>query len=72
MAILEELGLFWWSDDPIPTQQLAPNSCVSGILKIDIDGSISLELDSYLPNEHGPMSVMVQRELPADKCIRGC
>jgi hypothetical protein len=71
MAILEGRGLFWWGDDPIPEQQIAPNSCVSGLLKIDNDGSSSLELDGYLPSEHGPMAAMVQREFPADKCIRG-
>jgi ApeA-like protein/HEPN superfamily Apea-like protein len=71
MTILEGRGLFWWADDPIPAQQIAPNSSASGLLKIDNDGSSSLELDSYLPSEHGPMSAIVQRELPADKCIRG-
>jgi hypothetical protein len=45
MAILEGRGLFWWADDPIPANQFAPNSCVSGLLKIDNDGSSSLELD---------------------------
>jgi ApeA N-terminal domain 1 len=71
MAILEGRGLFWWADDPIPANQFAPSSCVSGLLKIDNDGSSSLELDGYLPSEHGPMSAMVQRELPAGKHIRG-
>jgi ApeA N-terminal domain 1 len=71
MTILEGRGLFWWADDPIPAQQIAPNACVSGLLKVDNDGGSSLELDSYLPSEHGPMSVIVHRELPEDKCIRG-
>ncbi len=71
MAIIEGRGLFWWGDDPIPEEQFAPKSCVSGLLTIDNDGSSSLELDGYLPSEHGPMALMVQSELPADKCIRG-
>src|SRR5271169_2756865 len=71
MAILEGRGLFWWADDPIPAQQIAPGSSVSGLLKIENGGDISLELDGYLPSEHGPFSVMVQREFPGDKCIRG-
>jgi ApeA N-terminal domain 1 len=71
MAVLEGRGLFWWADDPIPETQFRPNASVSGVLKIDNDGGSSLELDGCLPSEHGPMSAMVQRELPADKCIRG-
>ncbi len=71
MAILEERGLFWWADDPIPEHQFAPNSCVSGLLRIDDDGSSSLELDSYLPSKHGPMAAMAERELPPETCIRG-
>jgi hypothetical protein len=31
-----------------PFKQFAPNSCVSGLLKIDNEGRISLELDGYL------------------------
>jgi ApeA N-terminal domain 1 len=71
MAILEGRGLFWWADEPVPVNHIAPNSCVSGLLKINNDGSSSLELDGYLPSQHGPMAAIVQRELPADKCIRG-
>ncbi len=71
MAILEGRGLFWWGDEPIPAQQFAPNSSVTGLLTIDNDGSSSLELDGYLPSKHGPMAAMVQQELPAEKCIRG-
>ena len=71
MAIVEERGLFWWADDPVVAQQITPNSAVAGLLKIDNNGTISLELDGNLPSEHGPMSAMVQRELPANKRIRG-
>ncbi len=71
MAIFESRGLFWWGHEPIPNGKIAPNSCVAGLLKIEGDGSISLELDGYLPNEHGPFTMMQQRELPADKSIRG-
>lgn len=71
MAILEARGLFWWADEAIPERQFAPNSCVSGVLKIEDDGSTFLELDGYLPSEHGPVAALVQREIPADTCIRG-
>jgi hypothetical protein len=71
MTILEARGLFWWGDDPIPANQFAPNSSVSGLLKIDEDGRISLELDGCLPSVHGRWSAIVRSELPSDKCIRG-
>ncbi|HZL29733.1 MAG TPA: HEPN domain-containing protein [Pseudolabrys sp.] len=71
MTILEERGLFWWGDEPIPDRQFAPDSSVVGLLKIENDGRISLELDGYLPNKHGPMSAMMQAELPDDKTILG-
>jgi hypothetical protein len=68
MGILEERGLFWWADDPIPERQFAPDSCVSGLLRIDDSGSSFLELDGYLPNKHGAIA---ERELPPETCIRG-
>src|SRR5262249_4729137 len=71
MTILEGRGLFWWADDPIPLGQFAPDSCVPGLLRIEDDGDISLELDNYLPTEHGPMSAILRQELPSDKRIRG-
>lgn len=64
-------GLFWWADDPIPKGQFAPNSCVAGLLKIENDGSTSLELDGFLPSKHGPMAAMAQEEVSKDKRIRG-
>jgi ApeA N-terminal domain 1 len=71
MAILEGHGLFWWANDPIPAQQIAPDSCVTGLLKIDRDGNISLELHGYLPSERGPFAIMQQREFPENQYIRG-
>jgi hypothetical protein len=62
MTVLEERGLFWWHHEPIPDGQFAPNSCVAGLLKIDDDGRTRLELDGYLPSEHGPMSALVEAE----------
>jgi hypothetical protein len=71
MAILDERGLFWWHDEPIPDQQFAPDSSIGGLLKIEEDGQISLDLDLYLPNEHGPMSGIAQRGKPIGRCIQG-
>ena len=71
MAVLEGRGLFWWADEAIPEGHFAPHSCVSGMLTIENDGKISLELDSYLPSEHGPMSALLQMPVPEAKKIRG-
>jgi hypothetical protein len=71
MTVLEERGLFWWHHEPIPEKQFAPNSAVSGLLKIDKDGLITLELEGYLSADK--MSVMLQGEDAnlADKRIEG-
>jgi hypothetical protein len=69
--ILEERGLFWWQDEPIPDRQYAPNSSVAGLIKIEDDGRITLELDSYLPSEHGPISALTGDRKQLDKCIQG-
>ena len=67
MAILEERGLFWWSDEPVPEHQFAPDSCLTGLLTIDDDGRTRLELDGYFPSKHGPMTSMMRRGQPIAK-----
>ena len=59
MTVLEERGLFWWHHEPIPDQSFAPDSCVSGLLKIHDDGRTTLELDGYLSSEYGAMSTLL-------------
>ena len=49
MTIFEERGLFWWRHEPVPDRQFAPDASVSGLLKIEEDGIITLDLDGYLP-----------------------
>lgn len=71
MSALEARGLFWWADEVIPDGYFAPESCVSGFLKIDNEGRIALELDGYLPSEHGPMSALLQRPVAGGRKIRG-
>jgi len=58
MPVLDERGLFWWHHDSIPEGQFAPNSCVSGLLKIDDDGRVTLELDGQLHSHKGGMAVL--------------
>ncbi len=71
MAILEERGLFWWADEPVPEHQFAPVSCLAGLLIVGDDGQARLELDSYFPGKHGPMSSMLRRGRPMDRDIQG-
>jgi hypothetical protein len=48
MNILDERGLFWWHDEPLPDRQFAPDSCVPGHLIIDEHGLSHLELEGGL------------------------
>jgi ApeA N-terminal domain 1 len=69
MPILERQGYFWWASESIPPNKIAPTSCVAGTFTLGHDGSGSLDLIGYLPNEHGPMAAAVAT--PPDKAIRG-
>jgi hypothetical protein len=71
--ILEEQGIFWWSDEPVPEGHFAPDSSVSGVLRIDEDGRVLLELYGLLPHPHGPSAVLTEagKPLPAEKGIYG-
>jgi hypothetical protein len=71
MVILEERGRFWWSDEPVPDGQFAPDGSITGLLTIDGDGHISLELDDYFPNEHGPFGVLTSQGVTFKKNICG-
>lgn len=72
--ILEERGLFWWHDDPLPANQFAPDSSIVGTVIIEENGVAFLELDGYFASsEGGPMaSIMVQgQQFPLEKAIQG-
>jgi ApeA-like protein/HEPN superfamily Apea-like protein len=71
MAILEERGRFWWTDERVPDGQFAPDGSITGLLTIDNDGHISLELDDYFPNEHGPFGVLTVQGVTFKKNICG-
>ncbi len=43
--MLNDRGIFWWSDTPIPDNQFAPDEAVAGLLTISDTGQISIELD---------------------------
>jgi hypothetical protein len=55
--ILQERGLFWWADQPVPSTQFAPDTSVFGELKIDVEGRITLDLDGVISD--------LKRSLPA-------
>jgi hypothetical protein len=71
MPVLEERGLFWLSDEPVPDGQFAPNTSITGLLTVDDNGFISLELDSCFPDKHGPFGVLSQQGQPLGKQIYG-
>lgn len=72
--LLEERGLFWWHDDPLPKNQFAPNSCVVGTLVIEENGAAYLELDGYFPSSQaGPIQHIAAQgeQFAVEKAIQG-
>ena len=53
---IKESGYFWWRNEPIPEDDIIPDSAVAGDLIITDDGKISLELHGYIPSADYPMS----------------
>ena len=48
MSVLEDRGYFWWSEEAAQPGRFAPDTAVSGTLKIRDDGTSHLELDGFL------------------------
>jgi hypothetical protein len=71
MTVVEERGLFWWSDEPVPERFFAPEGSISGLLTIDDDGRIILELDGYFANEHGPWGLLTGQGVTLKRNIFG-
>jgi len=71
--IVNDHGYFWWSDEPIPPAQFAPDSAVAGTLKINDAGRIELELHGVLPNEHGAWGALAGggKPIPPERGIHG-
>ena len=46
--ILQERGLFWWADDPVPATQFAPDTSAPGELRIETEGRVTLDLDGII------------------------
>ena len=60
MPVIEERGVFWWRDEALPEDVIAPTSHVAGLLKIADNGFITLELDGYFPHEREQFSVLME------------
>lgn len=71
--ILEERGYFWWHGEPIQKGHFAPESSVTGILKIDAEGQIELELDNLMPSDKPCIANFFNKEnsLSLNKSIQG-
>ncbi|WP_416047947.1 HEPN domain-containing protein [Cupriavidus basilensis] len=71
--ILDERGYFWWRDEAVPKGHFAPDGAVTGVLSIDSDGTIRLELDGSLASEHDPWASIFDRgrDLSPEKAIQG-
>lgn len=72
--ILEERGLFWWHDDPLPVNQFAADSCVAGTLTVEENGAAYLDLDGYLASSEGSLmaGILAQgQQFPLEKAIQG-
>ncbi len=70
-VILEEHGYFWWHDVPIPEGHFGPESSITGVLKIDEEGRVELELHGTLPNELGAFSILARKPIDRSKAIQG-
>lgn len=57
--LLQERGLFWWADHPIPPEKFAPPTSVPGELKIDRSGRITLDLEHVITEGASPMAALM-------------
>lgn len=71
MAILEDRGIFWWNDEPVPETQFAPDALVGGKITIEDNGQIRLELDAMMPGEQHPFSMLQHSNKPIGRNIQG-
>ncbi len=69
-TIIDEKGLFWWGDEPVPDGQIAPASSIAGTLKVEADGVISVEMDLQM-SRGGPFEALSSPYLPAGTEIHG-
>ncbi len=49
--VLEERGLFWWTDTRLQEDQIAPDGGVYGTFTIDDNGKIEVALDNVMASD---------------------
>jgi hypothetical protein len=71
--ILDDHGYFWWHDTLIPEGYLIPDTSVTGVLRIEENGKIELELDGILWRDDNSMHSVFDNDtpVPPEKCIQG-
>ena len=71
MAVLEECGRFWWSENPVPAGHFVPEESITGLLTIDDDGRIAVDLDDYFSGKHRPFGLLERDGIPLTRNIPG-
>jgi hypothetical protein len=56
--LLQERGLFWWADHPVPSTQFASDTSVFGELKIDREGRVTLDLERVMTEGASAMAAL--------------
>lgn len=69
--ILEARGVFWWHDHAIPEGCLTPGSSVTGMLSINDDGHVKLELDGVMSGVNNIPIFFTDKDIIGDLCIEG-
>jgi hypothetical protein len=61
VAVLEERGRFWKNNQTVPEGHFAPDDSITGLLTVDNDGRVILDLDAtntvrgaFSPNSKAP------------------
>jgi hypothetical protein len=71
--VIEEQGYFWWNEELIPEGHYAPESSVTGVLKIDVEGRIELDLNGVLSSGDFPFGALLNNDqkIPNEVVIQG-
>jgi hypothetical protein len=68
--LIEEKGLFWWSDNAIE-DNIAPDGGIYGTLTVNDRGVIKLELDHLMPSNEDNHHIYLSEQLPITRSISG-
>jgi hypothetical protein len=69
--ILEARGVFWWHDHAIPEGCLTPGTSITGLLSINDDGHVKLELDGVMSGVNNIPIFFTDKDIIGDRCIQG-